>query len=140
LTLDGGFTTPAGTHIVVGAFSTLVMNTGSLVLVGGSSLSMSNGADATLGALRIGQAGGNGTASFDGPGTTVQTTVTNSPLQIGLNGFTGRADFTNGAVGTFAGGIGLSQSNASSIGTLTISTGAQVTTGGNVNLGTGGFV
>src|SRR6185295_4012671 len=103
------------------------------------SLSISNGGDATFSTLRIGQAGGNGTASFDGPGTTVQITSTSlggSGLLIGLNGLTGRADFTNGAVGTFTGGIGVAQSNASSTGTLTISTWAQVSTGGNVNIGT----
>jgi len=110
--------------------NSLTINTGSEIII-------SSGNDAHVGGLSLGtvSGGGTGTAIVDGTGSSL--TVTGSTI-LGLSGATGNLTFQNNALGTLS-SIGVADSGvAGTSGTLLIQNGADVTSNGNLGIGTGG--
>jgi autotransporter family porin len=127
MVLNSAYTAPVGQlYFVDGSNSKLQVNN-DFGLGSGASASVTNSATLAVQTLSLGT-NGNGTLLVDGNGSTA---IATGPLSsIGLNHSTGIVTFSNGATGSFAGGLQLASSMfADTSATVTVKTGAHLNTG-----------
>jgi T5SS/PEP-CTERM-associated repeat protein len=115
----------ASTTVVTGAGSTFSC-TSQLLLSGGSTMNILAGADLFIGSAQvsIGDAGGNGTMTVDGSGSSLLA----NPLRVGFAGGAGILTFSNGSTGTINGMYIDDSMSPGTNGIVNIQSGATVTT------------